>query len=56
MGDRSCKLCYHHGVKEYIVWRVYDQEIDWFTLEGVLKVMFNVSNIFYPTLTLPLVR
>lgn len=19
-----------HGVKEYIVWRVYDQEIDWF--------------------------
>ncbi|TAE53124.1 MAG: Uma2 family endonuclease [Nostocales cyanobacterium] len=22
-----------HGVKEYIVWRVYDQEIDWFYLE-----------------------
>ncbi|PNK01847.1 Uma2 family endonuclease, partial [Cylindrospermopsis raciborskii] len=21
-----------HGVKEYIVWRVYDQEIDWFYL------------------------
>jgi hypothetical protein len=25
-------------------------------LEGVLKVMVDVSNIFYPTLTLPLVR
>lgn len=23
-----------HGVKEYIVWRVYDQEIDWFYLEA----------------------
>ena len=23
-----------HGVKEYIVWRVYDQEIDWFILEA----------------------
>lgn len=22
-----------HGVKEYIVWRVYDQEIDWFYLD-----------------------
>ncbi len=22
-----------HGVKEYIVWRVYDQKIDWFYLE-----------------------
>jgi hypothetical protein len=25
-------------------------------LKGVLKVMVDVSNIFYPTLTLPLVR
>jgi Uma2 family endonuclease len=23
-----------HGVQEYIVWRVYDQEIDWFYLEA----------------------
>ena len=27
------KVYQHHQVQEYIVWRVYDQEIDWFRLK-----------------------
>lgn len=34
-----------HGVKEYIVWRVYDQEIDWFILEAGEYVKLPINDL-----------
>ena len=34
-----------HGVKEYIVWRVYDQEIDWFILEAGEYVKLPIGDL-----------
>ncbi len=34
-----------HGVQEYIVWRVYDQAIDWFYLENGEYVKLEINNL-----------
>ncbi|MEA5620792.1 Uma2 family endonuclease [Cronbergia sp. UHCC 0137] len=34
-----------HGVKEYIVWRVYDQQIDWFYLEQGKYINVPVNDL-----------
>jgi Uma2 family endonuclease len=34
-----------HGVKEYIVWRVYDQEIDWFYLQEGEYILLEPDNL-----------
>ncbi|NMF84414.1 Uma2 family endonuclease [Nodosilinea sp. P-1105] len=33
LQDKKAVYC-RHGVKEYIVWQVFDRKIDWFYLEG----------------------
>lgn len=32
--NRKLRVYERHQVREYIVWRVYDEEIDWFVLRG----------------------
>ncbi len=27
-------VCRRHGVREYVVWRIFDQKLDWFVLES----------------------
>jgi Uma2 family endonuclease len=34
-----------HGVREYIVWRVYDREIDWFYLQNGEYVKLEMNNL-----------
>jgi Uma2 family endonuclease len=34
-----------HGVQEYIVWRVYDQEIDWFYLQAGEYILLEPDNL-----------
>jgi len=34
-----------HGVQEYIVWRVYDQAIDWFYLEDGEYIKLEMNNL-----------
>ncbi|WP_055073743.1 Uma2 family endonuclease [Pseudanabaena sp. 'Roaring Creek'] len=47
-----------HGVQEYIVWRVYDREIDWFHLENgeYIKIKTNSEGVIessvFPSLVL----
>ena len=34
-----------HGVKEYVVWRVYDQKIDWFYLQEGKYIKLEPDNL-----------
>ncbi|MFN7253672.1 MAG: Uma2 family endonuclease [Microcystis sp.] len=42
------KVYRHHGVQEYIIWRVYDVQLDWFRLTDgeYLPLESNQNNIF----------
>jgi Uma2 family endonuclease len=48
-----------HGVQEYIVWQVYDQQIDWFYLENGKYINLPINNMgiieskVFPSLVLP---
>jgi Uma2 family endonuclease len=54
------QLYRRHGVKEYIVWRVYDRQIDWFYLEQGQYVPLlsndqgSIKSRIFPGLVLPI--
>ncbi len=53
--DLHVKLnCYReHGVKEYVVWRVYDNAIDWMVLRGDNYEALPVKNGIYQSEIFP---
>jgi Uma2 family endonuclease len=38
-----------HGVQEYVVWRVWDREVDWFVLRGGRYLLMSLSPAGYYT-------
>jgi Uma2 family endonuclease len=53
--DMHVKLnCYReHGVKEYLVWRVYDNAIDWMILQGDSYVPLSLKDSLYQSQVFP---
>jgi Uma2 family endonuclease len=42
-----------NGVKEYVVWRVYDKQIDWFILQGTDYTKLDLVNGLYKSQIFP---